>query len=608
MSVSAVAESVFTTIQDQLAEEIGALLGTSIKLTEPQLQILDKTQILAINRGRSVLSTMVVSGDSNGEAYIITDLKDSVVLGGTLIMLPKEQIEENCKTRNFSGEAADAFGEVANIIAGVYTTVFLDLHPQNYHFKRTSVEDFVPAQIDPRSDNVFPQGAYVYSCCSIKLGDTDLHNLEVIVPAQLIGESSAEIEPEAAETGITDHANADAASPQPSDVEELESESVVSSEVPVSPAADLVSKETVDRVLHAALEQCAEEIGAMLGLEIGIEGLSARYTSKKEFFAKPGKKTIATQMLVSGSKEGTAYFLTDLKDAIYFAGTMIMLPADEMEKHIRTGEFGEDEADAFGEVTNIVSGGLVQNFGEGYPRKFHLKKGGQELFTPSKVQIDDPTPFPPGEYYIVSGTLSCAARELSEVSFLCPVDLLHMVPRPDDSGWGAPAATTDRAQQDIQNKKTDSATQQGSGPSPKTGASAVGNIEDNAQSVEEKPQVIVIICDDEPLSHHFVDSLSKSEKQTIVFNSSDSFNELRKKTVLGAFFVMTKVSEQSFATMIKIRAEVPQHSPLIVAGPQWTRSDVLKAVRYGASDILVTPASGEEICEKTKTNLKITCH
>lgn len=607
MSVSAVAESVFTTILDQLSEEIGALLGAPIKFAEQQLQILNKEQILAINRGRSVISTMVVSGDNNGEAYIITDLKDSVILGGTLIMLPKEQIEENCKTRNFSGEAADAFGEVANIIAGVYTTVFLDLHPQNYHFKRTAVADFVPAQVDPKSDNVFPQADYVYSRCSIKLGETELHNLEVIVPAQLIGEVATPAEAEDEPASPDNSSQQEEPTPTPTDDEKEPEEVTLSTpEVQKKPAADLVSKETVDRVLHAALEQCAEEIGAMLGLEIGIESLSARYTSKKEFFAKPGKKTIATQMLVSGSKEGTAYFLTDLKDAIYFAGTMIMLPADEMEKHIRTGEFGEDEADAFGEVTNIISGGLVQNFDEIYPRKFHLKKGGQDLFTPSKVQIEDPTPFPPGEYYIVSGTLSCDARELSEVSFLCSVDLLHMVPRPVESDWGAPAATADDAQKQTTAKQGANPLKPGdSSVSKPAGTAASSN---DTKPAAEKPQVIVVVCDDEPLCTHFVDILSKSERQTLVFSSSDSFNDLRKKTVLGTFFIMTKVSEQSFATMIKIRAEIPQDSPLIVAGPQWTRSDVLKAVRYGASDILVTPASSEEICEKTKTNMKITCH
>jgi len=607
VSVSAVAESVFTTIQDQLSEEIGALLGTTIKFVEPQLQILNKEQILAISRGRSVISTMVVSGDNNGEAYIITDLKDSVILGGTLIMLPKEQIEENCKTRDFSGEAADAFGEVANIIAGVYTTVFLDLHPQNYHFKRTSVADFVPTQVDPKSDNIFPQGDYVYSRCSIKLEDAELHNLEVIIPAQLIGEGSAEKETATEPTADKDTADSQTEQ-QASPVEKQEPEEE-NSPTPEVSATDLVDKETIDRVLHAALEQCAEEIGAMLGLEIGIEGITTRYTSKHEFFAKPGKKTIATQMVVSGEQEGTAYFLTDLKDAIYLAGTMIMLPAEEMEKHISANEFGEDEADAFGEVTNIVSGGLVQNFDEIYPRKLHLKKGAQELFTPSKVQLDDPTPFPPGEYYIASGTLSCKTRELSEISFLAPVELLHMVPRPAESGWGDPAPSTDSTAPDKPAKPSANDTKQESTTTAKpTETTAPEDSPSATEAGVEKTQVIVVVCDDEPLSKHFVDSLSTSDKQTLVFNSADSFNDLRKKTVLGTFFVMTKVTEQSFATMIKIRAEIPQESPLIVAGPQWTRSDVLKAVRYGASDILVTPASVEEICEKTKTNLKITCH
>lgn len=592
MSVSAVVESVFNTILDQLGEEIGALLGAPIEFTGHKLQILSKDKLLEVNRGRSVLSTMVVSGDADGEAFIITDLKDSVILGGTLIMLPREQIEENCKQRKFGGEAADAFGEVANIIAGVYTTVFLENHPKNYHFKRTAVEDFVPAQVDPNSDEPFPAGEYIYSSCSINLEGYELHNLEVIVPAPLLGEATTEQNTEAVAEAMEPAVNQ---TETPAETEAPEIEPEDAAEEPAEQEDDLVATETVDRVLKAAMQQCAEEIGSMLGIELEIDGLSTRYTSKKEFFAKPGKKSIATEMLVSGDNEGVAYFLTDLKDAIYLAGTMIMLPADEMEQHIRAGEFGEDEADAFGEVANIVSGGLVQNFDEMYPRQFHLKKGKQELFTPTKVQPDDPTPFPPGEYYIVSGTLNCTERELNEISFICPVELLHMVPRPTESGWGTPAASEDSS-------TTATGTATGATASSPEATAAKETV------AAEIPEVVVVVCDDPPSGSVFMDSLSKTERETIVFGSADSFNELRNKTVLGTFFVMDAVNEQSFATMIKIRAEVPQTSPLIVAGPQWTRSDVLKAVRYGASDIILTPASSEEICEKTESNLKITCH
>lgn len=591
MALSAVVEQVFNTIRDQLSEEIGALLGAPIELSDHRLEVLNKDSLFAMSRGRSVISTMVVSGDQSGDAFIITDLKDSVVLGGTLIMLPREQIEENCKLRTFDGEAADAYGEVANIIAGVYTAVFLDLYPDNLHFKRTSVDDLVPSQIDPKSDIPFPPNEYIYSCCSMKIEGFDLNKLEVIIPARILG---AESEPESAADSVSEAPT----TPQKESIPENDSEEVAEidavTEIPPEPEEARVAQDVVNRVINSAMLQCAEEIGGMLGIELEIEGLTGRYTSKKEFFAKPGKKTISTQMLVSGDCDGTAYFLTDLKDAIFFAGTMIMLPADEIAKHIQAGEYGEDEADAFGEVANIISGGLVQNFDEMYPRKFHLKKGEQELFTPTKVKIEDPTPFPAGEYYVVTGTLSCEARDLSEVSFICPVDLLHMVPRPVEAEWGTPVSDQDTPTREA-NKTA-------------TAASAPTDQPKNKPAEKPLPPIVAIVCDDQVLRSHFAQSLSTTEHKTIELGTNDNFTELRQYSVTGAFLIMDNVNEKGFATIIKVRSELPQDRPLIVAGPQWTRSDVIKAVRYGATDIILNPATNDEICEKAKTNLKTTCH
>lgn len=587
MAVSAVVEQVFNTILDQLSEEIGALLGAPIELTDHCLEVLNKDSLFAISRGRSVLSTMVVSGDQSGDAFIISDLKDSVILGGTLIMLPQEQIEENCKLRTFDGEAADAYGEVANIISGVYTAVFLDMYPDNLHFKRTTVADFVPSQIDPNSDTPFPPNEYVYSCCSMKIEGFDLNKLEVIIPARILGaETTAE--------HVAETENVEPAVQQETSSPQIDHEEAVVDEVTEpepEPEEDRVEQEVVNRVINAALTQCAEEIGGMLGLELEIEGLTGRYTSKKEFFSKPGKKTISTEMLISGDSEGTAYFLTDLKDAIFFAGTMIMLPAEEIANHIKAGEYGEDEADAFGEVANIISGGLVQNFQEMYPRKLHLKKGEQELFTPTKVKVEDPTPFPAGEYYAVTGTLSCDARDLSEVSFICPIDVLHMVARPTETGWGTPTSEQDTPPSEA--NKTAATTK--SVPTEKTAA-------------EPLPPIVAVVCDDQSIRGHFSESLSTTEHQTIELSSNENFNELRQYSVTGAFLIIDGVNEKGFATIIKIRSELPQGRPLIVAGPQWTRSDVIKAVRYGATDIILTPATNDEICEKAKTNLKTTCH
>ncbi len=579
MAVPAVVESVFNTIIDQLADEVGALLGIPIELGNHKLQVIDKKQLFEIPRSRSVLTTMVVSGDESAEAYIITDLKDSVILGGTLIMLPNDQIEENCKQRTFEGEAADAYGEVANIIAGIFTSVFLDMYPANLHFKRTTVADFVPTQIDPASDKPFPPGAYVHSSCSMAIEGFELHNLEVIVPAPLLIKDEVQTDETATDEDDTP-TPAPAADDQPPAAENSDNQ-------PAEESEPLISKDTVDRVLRAAMEQCVEEVGAMLGLEMEMENFTSSYTSKKEFFAKPGKKTIATEMLVSGDSEGTAYFLTDLKDSIFFAGTLIMLPEDELNNHIKAGEFGEEEADAFGEVANIISGGLVQNFEEMYPRKFHLKKGEQEIFAPTKVKVEDPQPFPPGEYYLASISLDCSARELANMHFICPVELLHMEPRPDDSGWGAPAADSD--------EKT---------PPAADDTTSAAEVKPVATGDENATPALLVVADNEEERSHFISSLAEQEFELLALGTADNFTSSRQYQVLGAILILSDVDEQAFAAMIKIRSEIPEKAAMIVAGPRWTRSDVIKAVRYGASDIIVTPATSEEIVEKAATNFK----
>nr|WP_320050064.1 hypothetical protein [uncultured Desulfuromonas sp.] len=593
MAVSAVVQSVFNTILEQLAEEVGALLGTTVELTDHHMEVLTKEELFSISRGRSVLSAMVISGDHAGEAFIISDLKDSVVLGGTLIMLPREQIDENCKMRTFEGEAADAYGEVANIIAGVYTSVFLDMYPENLHFKRTTVSDFVPTQLDPQSDQPFPPGEYFHSSCAMALEDYEMHRLEVLVPAQLLGLGSQPVKEEPPptpepETEISqDNETAAGALPEEEQPEQIDE--------PIEPPAKAekyVDCPTADRTLKASLTQCAEEVGGMLGLELELENLTTRYVSKEEYFSRPGKKAISAEMLITGDSEGTGHFITELRDAIYFGGTMIMLPADEIENHIKSGELGEDLEDAFGEVANIISGGLVQNFDELYPRKFHLKKGALHLFTPTKVKVEDPEPFPDDEYYQVTGTLSCEERDLGEISFLCPVSVLHIAPRPaPTSGWGEAEDTTP-----VEKKS----------PAPKTDT-AKAEPTKAATAAAEKPSAIVIVCDDESQQKFFVSSLNSLDSEILQFKTGDNFSDARKFSVQGAFLIMDKVNEQSFAHMIKVRSEIPAQQPLIVAGPQWTRSDVIKAVRYGVNDIILTPATEDEIREKVKANLKTSC-
>ncbi|MBN2644280.1 MAG: hypothetical protein JXR59_02255 [Desulfuromonadaceae bacterium] len=607
MANRAAVDRVFNAIIEQTAEEVSALLGEPLSLENHKTQLITKDQLFEISRNRSVLSTMVVSGDRTGDAFIITDQKDSITLGGTLIMLPADQIEENCKQRSFEGEAADAFGEVANIIAGVYTSIFLDMYSENLHFKRTTVTDFLPSRLDPSANEPFPPGEYFHSSCSMKLADQPLQKLEVIVPAEIFDlatpvETKAE-EPQATAAKPAPPASAPAEKPAdetaPPAVEAPAAEEASTPEPPSAPEPEpeqikYVDLKTTDRTLKAALNQCAEELGTMLGFEIGLTGLTTSYTSKEEYFAKPSPKSVSTQMLVSGDSQGTSYLVIELKDAIYFGGTLIMLPEEELEKNIKAGKLEGENADAYAEVANIISGSLVQSFEEIFPRKLHIKRGDQDVFTPSKVNPDGPEPFPPGDYYSVCATFDCESQDLGRICYLVPVDVLHIPPRPQETGWGeAPPPAKDAKATTASDAET------------KTTQPASSTV---APGSTPRDVVIPVIYQNKQQADLCMETLQQCGHTPLGLDAKDDFSPLRRYEVHGAFLIMSNVDDQGFALLIKLRSEIPPNRPIIIGGPEWTRKDVLKAVRYGVQDILVTPATVDEVREKVENHLKTACH
>jgi DNA-binding NtrC family response regulator len=87
-----------------------------------------------------------------------------------------------------------------------------------------------------------------------------------------------------------------------------------------------------------------------------------------------------------------------------------------------------------------------------------------------------------------------------------------------------------------------------------------------------------------------------------ILHFKESVNSLLTSRIQLVFLVMREVSEQGFGVAIKISSS-GFSVPLVAAGPAWTRTMVLKAVKYGACDILVTPSTVEDVREKLATNL-----
>ena len=627
----------------KLASEIGVLLGQELHCGDVQLRLTSKEAFFTETiREKSALSRMKVSGDQQGESYLLTRIAAAVYLGGTLIMLPADMIEEHSQNGKLEGELEDAFGEVANIIAGVFTQAFVDKYPKTIRFIKTTVEELVPTKIDPANDQPFPPGNYYIASCNLKTDEMDLGPVEFIIPAEIFGLEAAPVaapsppkepsesvaaKPAAQKAPASqpaasgwDTVATQAASPPPAtgwdavanqasspppatgwDTVATQAESA-SAKPPASPPAEQVSsspessrpafadaKKLIDVVFNATIRQLSEEISALIGQDLKCDDIQLLMTSKADFFAHHCKeKTVLAQLKVSGDREGVGFLAVQAPDATILGGTLIMLPEEQIEEQVGKNQFEGEVTDAFGEVANILAGGLTQVFLEHYPKQLRFVKTGMETLEPTKLDLSSDQPFPEGSYYLVSFAIHMDNHDLNRLQFIFPGGLFDL----DETQPAAGAAEVAE-----QSKVVSLPVQEAITP-------AASKFETEAATSAGSP-VVLIISEQPTAAEPFVQILSSAEHSCKVLSYQDDVRQaFQQHQILGVFLVMAQVGEKGFATAIKLQSTGRPLPPLIFAGPDWTRSAVLRAIKYGAKDIIIIPASNDEIQEKVSQYIR----
>lgn len=378
-------------------------------------------------------------------------------------------------------------------------------------------------------------------------------------------------------------------------------------------------------VLSEVGVKAAAGLGGMLGCELDLPEPSTSLVSKKEFFAQTRKKQVMVRMVVSGDREADIYVFCRLKDAVLLAGTLIMLPPAELEERVKKEVFGEEEVDSFGEIANIVSGELCLVFDELYPEKIHFKMDGLEAIVPSKIKMDAPEPFPPDLYLKVAYPVTLDGQALDELLMLFPAAMLGIsVPEVSDLEAEAPAealAATGSAAGRLVNPEEAAALL--GDLSPDSSSSAGIAVETSSQMkpaqagqpipMDEEPNlegaepVILVVAIDGSYGQAINTMINGHGYNSTLVDRKENFNDLSKALkgrVKGLVLAMDEIGDQSFSVAIKVRTAFGDTIPLMATGSQWTRSKVLQAVKYGVCDILVTPASEEEVLEKVEAHFK----
>lgn len=595
-------DKVLAAAQKKTENEVGALLGVPFSLTGSLFQPISKEQFFENLNGRQIVAKMDITGDITAQGALVVSLKDAIRLGGTLIMLPPSEMEEVVSREEYNEDTEDSYGEIANIIAGSYTKMFEEMFPQNCRFIRKEQELIQPLKVDVESDQPLPDKIYYQVSATMSMGDKQMGDMFMLLPAADFG---LEWEKPSESDGMAPAAQAQPAPgwpeeqvqkapaaegvaepvevPTPREVPPAQVEPVVAMETveavkkPVSPPFDSEKhRKLVDRLLEECREKLEEEVGALLGCDAKFQHAEKRLISKEDFFFEEvtGKQVMAN-MDVVGEVEGSSYFFVGLKDAIHIGGTLIMLPQSELEAVVADEEFGDDTQDAYSEIANIIAGAYSSVFEDQYIHRIRFVKTGIETVVPMKVVVDSDLPIADRQYYMSSMSLTIGGKKLGVVRLLVPGSLLQI------EQAEAPATQREETVVPVLAAKK-----------PETDAGA---------DLATGPVDILLIGDDEAEAAKLAGVLEETGYRVCRLSYKDNVHKYLSRELKAVYLVMREVSEQGFGIAIKVNASC--RVPLIAAGPGWTKSKVFKAVKYGVSDILLTPASLEDIGENIHNNL-----
>lgn len=603
-------DKVLEIAKESVQEEVGALMGVNFKLTNFFNQIISKDDYFSELTGKKIVAKIDVTGEIEGYGGLVIDLKDGIRLGGTLIMLPHSELDDVVKNETYTEETEDSYGEIANIIAGAFTKVFEDNFPKSCRFVRKEQVVVSPLKVEIESEEPVLDQWYYLVRAQMKMDGTEMGELDFLLPAAAFGLETP-VREEASDDGKPLEEPAAAKSttaPEDVTIEEETEEASLETEQEEGGAVEEVEgqsadklsaeetakhKKMIDKLLDICRATVSSEVGALLGVDVKLGKPDNRVVDKEEFFLEEASgKQVLAHMDVVDEDEGVSYLFVSLKDAIRIGSILIMLPPSELETAVSEEDFSPDAEDAYGEIANIISGSYTSVFQEQYTQSIRFIKKELETVSPMKVDTESDDVIPKQHYYMNSCQIEIDGKSFGQMNMLLPLDLFNL---------SQLVAAEEQKKASLEDSSKSDNVQAAVGYDSETDAdaSSAGGAVRAVKSVEDYEVLIIENSSDD--ANVIKEELANAGLTAKSISFNDNIKYFITDHLKLVFIVMKDVDEQSYSVTIKVNTLSPV--PIVAAGSEWTRSKVIKAVKYGVHDILLTPASSHDIKEKVDNNI-----
>jgi CheY-like chemotaxis protein len=351
---------------------------------------------------------------------------------------------------------------------------------------------------------------------------------------------------------------------------------------------------TLHEMLASALKQAGEESGMLLGQELAITLSDSLTTSKTSYFGGLEDSCFVIGVESREAYTGQFYLLFSLRDAIVMSSILLGIPPVRIQEKKRLCIIENDDIDAFAEIANMINGAFNTVFQGSLPNKVHLKLLSPKKFIPDVDELSETEPLPEGDYLMFRSKLEMPDQELNYLDVLIPVELGNQFdppseepPVPSVEEEGALPAPDEGALAEPEAKITE-------------GVAAAASLE--AGPAEDGVDSVVVLGDDHEERIQMVAAAGSSGYQVVEGTLNADIKDLfAGRNVRLVLIGSHDANDHELAVCIKVNA-IRQDSPppIIMSAQRWTRTAVLKALKYGAREIIIKPCSQEELIAKVR--------
>jgi CheY-like chemotaxis protein len=324
----------------------------------------------------------------------------------------------------------------------------------------------------------------------------------------------------------------------------------------------------LQKMLLAAVNQAVLDGGMLLGHELAVKESEFSTCEKKDFIKKMEDASFIVGVKSQEDYEGNFYLVFTLRDAIVLGSLLLGVPPARVSEKKKLAILEADDVDAFSEFTNQVIGSFNSVFKPALPKKVHLKLMEQNKFLPGSDEVNAEQPMPDGEYFRLQAEIGIPQQDMDRIDILIPAKLASFY--------------------DLQENREEAAVENAaeSNESETGEASGVSGV-----------KTVLILDDNSEDRKFFQETLSATEISAVSAPLDADLNEIFgngpvKAVLIGA----TDLDDRELSICIKIKSiSAGGPVPVIMCAAEWTRTAVLKALKYGVSDIIIKPCTEAEL-------------